>query len=138
MPFKSLLLLVWRYFKRKGNSEKLPFASSNSEVCSAIESNNSKKRGQYGKYTPEQKAMVGKTAAEHGVVVNLCIPDRFILLVTSYYYFHFETRGHSSTRARGVWFRPDPTTTFLTRITKNPIIHEKYPLYCIEDILSTF
>ena len=30
-------------------------ASSNSEVRSAIDSNNSKKRGQYGKYTPEQK-----------------------------------------------------------------------------------
>ena len=49
-------------------------ASSNSEVRSATESNNSKKRGQYGKYTPEQKDMIGKRAAEHGVVANLCIP----------------------------------------------------------------
>ena len=64
-------------------------ASSNSEVWSAIDSNNSKKRGQYGKYTPEQKAMIGKRAAEHGVVANLCIPDHFILGVTSYHSFHF-------------------------------------------------
>ena len=55
-----------------------PIASFNSEVCSAIESNHSKKRGQYGKYTPEQNAMIGKRAAEHGVVANLCIPNRFI------------------------------------------------------------
>ena len=58
-------------------------ASSNSEVRSAIESNNSKKRG-HGKYTPEQMAMIGKRAAEHGVVANLCIPDHLILVVTSY------------------------------------------------------
>ena len=43
-------------------------AAANSEVRSTIEAKNSKKRGQYGKYTPEQKAMVGKRAAEHGVV----------------------------------------------------------------------
>ena len=54
-----------------------------------------KRRGQYGKYTPEQKAMIGKRAAEHGVVANLCIPDHFTLVVTSYHSFHFET-------ARGV------------------------------------
>ena len=72
-------------------------ASSNSEVHSAIDSNNSKKRGQYGKYTPEQKAVIGKRAAEHGVVANLCIPDHFILVATSYHSFHL-TRGHCSTR----------------------------------------
>ena len=70
-------------------------ASSNSEVCSTIDSNNSKKRGQYRKYTPEQKAMIGKSAAEHGVVANLYISDRFILVVTLYHSFRFETRGHS-------------------------------------------
>ena len=32
----------------------------------------------------EQKAMIGKRAAEHGVIANLCIPDHFILVVTSY------------------------------------------------------
>ena len=26
--------------------------------------------------------MIGKRAAEHGVVANLCIPDHFILVVT--------------------------------------------------------
>ena len=73
--------------------------SSNSEVCSTIDSNNSKKRSQYGKYTIEQKAMIGKRAAEHGVVANLCIPDHFILVVTSFHSFHLETRGHSPTHA---------------------------------------
>ena len=34
-----------------------------------------KKKSQYGRYTPEQKAMIGKRAAEHAVVANLCIPD---------------------------------------------------------------
>ena len=77
-------MALFRYFKRKGNSEKLPvniIKSSNSEGHYAIASNN-KKRGQYGKYTPEQKAMIGKTAAEHGVVANLYIPDCFILVVS--------------------------------------------------------
>ena len=106
------MALFW-YFKRKEIARSCPSrssTSSNPEVCSAISSNNSKKRGQYGKYTPEQKAMIGKRAAEHGVVANLCIPDRFILVVTSYHRFHFETRGHSSMHAQGVWFRLDQTT----------------------------
>ena len=80
---KSLLLLVWLYFGTSRGREiarscpSTSIASSNSEVRSAIDSNNSKKRGQYGKYTPEQKAMIGKRAAEHGVVANLCIPTAF-------------------------------------------------------------
>ena len=44
--------------------QKLPnniIASFNSEVCSVIDSNNNKKSGQYGKYTPEQKAVIGKS-----------------------------------------------------------------------------
>ena len=82
----------------------------NSEVRSAIDSNNSIEKSQYGMYTPEQKAMI--ETAEYGVVANLCIPDRFIRVITLYHNFHFETRGHSlghnSTCAQGVWFRPDP------------------------------
>ena len=31
-----------------------------------------------------------------------------------YHSFHSETRGHCSARARGVWFRIDPTTIFFT------------------------
>ena len=40
------------------------------EVCSVINvtSQNSKKRGHYEKYTAEQKAMIVKRAAEHGVI----------------------------------------------------------------------
>ena len=55
---------------KKGKSEKLPdphgplaqsvpstaIAAANSEVRSTIEAKNSKKKGQYGKYTPEQRA----------------------------------------------------------------------------------
>ena len=121
-------MALFRYFKRKGNSKKLLInihcIFQFSEVRSAIESINSKKRGQYGKYTHEQNAMIGKRAAEYGVVANLCIPDRFILVVTSYHSFHFKARGHSSTCACRVWFKPDPTTTFLPQITTNHTIHE--------------
>ena len=43
-------------------------AAANLNVRSIIESQNRQKRGNYGKFTPEQKAMIGKRAAEHGVV----------------------------------------------------------------------
>ena len=48
-----MVLHVFRYFKRKRNSENLP-----------------KNRGHRGKYTPEQKAIIGNSTAEHGVVVH--------------------------------------------------------------------
>ena len=67
-------MVLFRYFKRKLNSENLPINIDcifKLKVRSATESNNSKKRGHYGKYTPEQKAMIGKRAAEHGVVAAL-------------------------------------------------------------------
>ena len=96
------------------------------QLRSLLCSNNSKKSGYYGKYTLEQKAMIGKRAAEHDVT-NLCIPERFILVVTLYHTF-LETRAHFFTRAPGVWFRPDPTTILLPQITTNPSIHEKLPL----------
>ena len=135
---KSLLLLVWCYFGNSRGREiakccypPASIASSYSEVRYAIFSNNNKK---YGKYTPKQKAMI---AGQRGVVANLCIPDRFTLVINSYHSFHFETRGHCSRSMRvpGVWFRHDPTTLFLPRITTNPSIQEiyispeKYPLY---------
>ena len=40
-------------------------------LFNSIDSNISKRSGQYGKYTPEQKAMIGKRAAEHGVVATV-------------------------------------------------------------------
>ena len=69
---------------------------------------------------------IGKRAAEQGVVANLCTPDHFILVVNLYHRhrFYFETRGHCSMRAWGVWFRPDQTTFILPRTTSNPSIHE--------------
>ena len=71
-------MALFRYFKREKNNLPNPhlaqsvpstsIAAANSEVCSVIESQNNKKRGQYAKYTPEQKTMIRKRAAEHGVV----------------------------------------------------------------------
>ena len=73
-------MALFRYFKREKNNlpdphgplaQSVPSTSieaANSEVRSVIESQNNKKRGQYAKYTPEQKSMIGKRAAEHGVV----------------------------------------------------------------------
>ena len=77
-----------------------------------------------------------KGTDEHGVVADLCIPDCFILVVTSYHSFYFETRGHCSTCAWGVWFKPDLTTIFYyeslqIRESKKiyPLPPENYPLY---------
>ena len=43
-------------------------AAANSEVRSVLAKTTSNKRGNCEKYTPEQKAIIGKRAAEHGVV----------------------------------------------------------------------
>ena len=59
--------------------------------------------------------------------------------VTSYH-SHFKIRGHSCMRARRVWFKPDPTTNFLPRITTNLSIHENFtppPKYLLYGILTT-
>ena len=54
-------------------------AAANSKVRVVLQSSQStagsKKRGSYAKYTPEQKAVFGKRAAEHGVTaaVRHCI-----------------------------------------------------------------
>ena len=49
-------------------------AVANLEVSTAIDTalRNSGKGGHYEKYTPQQKAMIGKTAAEHGVAASVC------------------------------------------------------------------
>ena len=47
-------MALFRYFKE--DSSKLP------------SHDNEKKRGQYGSTPPKQKAMIGKRAAEHGVI----------------------------------------------------------------------
>ena len=68
-------MALFRYFKNNlpdphgPSAQSVPstsIAAANSEVRSVIESENNKKRGQYAKYTPEQKAMIGKRAVEHG------------------------------------------------------------------------
>ena len=79
-------MALFRYFKKeKGNSpnphgplaQSVPstsIAAANSEVGTVIDtmsSHNSKKRGSYDKYTPEQKAMIRKRAAEHGVAASV-------------------------------------------------------------------
>ena len=45
------------------------------------------------KYTPEQKATIGKRAAEHGVVAT-CASQTALY----WYHGHFETRGQSCMR----------------------------------------
>ena len=74
-------MALFQYFKREKNNlpdPHGPLAQSvpsiaNSEVRSVIESQNNKKRGQYAKYTPEQKSMIGKRATVH-VVYAICTP----------------------------------------------------------------
>ena len=73
-------MALYLYFKKKENlpdpngplAQSVPSSSIeavNSNVRSVIESDMPpQKRGQYGKYTPEQKAMISKRPAEHGVV----------------------------------------------------------------------
>ena len=75
-------MALFQYFKREKNnlpnphgplSQSVPstsIAAANSEVRSVIVRNN-KKRGQYPKYTPEQKSMIGKRAPEH--LYTMCI-----------------------------------------------------------------
>ena len=80
-------MALFRYFKKeKGNlpdpdgplAKSVPstaIAAANSEVSAVMHttsSHNCKKRGHYEKYMPEQKAMIGKRAAEHGVAATVC------------------------------------------------------------------
>ena len=66
------MALVWRYFETSREREiarscpSTLITSSNSEVRSAIFFQTTAKQ-------VEQKALIGKTAAEHDVVANLCI-----------------------------------------------------------------
>ena len=121
-------MALFRYFKReKGNlpdphgplARSVPstsIAAANSEVSTAIDtaSRNSGKRGHYEKYTPQQKAMIGKTAAEHASVripraraQNGC--------------------GFNANRAPRNFFHEIAKITTFTKIL--PL--EKYPLYGI-------
>ena len=63
-------MALFRYFKRKGNSEKLPINIDclPTQKFAPLLIQTTAKRGTSGKYTPEQKAMIGKRAAEHDVV----------------------------------------------------------------------
>ena len=79
-------MALFRYFKKeKGNFPdphgslaqsvlSTSIAAANSEVHAVIDTmstHNSKKRGSFEKYTPEQKAMIWKRAAEHGVAASV-------------------------------------------------------------------
>ena len=81
--------------------------------------------------------MIGKRAAEHGVVANLCIPDRCILVVTSYLSFHFYTSkleaialrvhegcGLNMTRSQFFYHK-----SLQIRASTKILPSEKYPLY---------
>ena len=95
-------MALFRYFKREKNNLPDPYgplaqsvpstsiAAANSEVLSVIESKNNKKRGQYAKYTPEQKSMIRKRAAEHGVVAAV---RYYIRQIRSTPFVHHVHRG---------------------------------------------
>ena len=76
-------MALYRYFK--ASDTKLPdprgplskdvpstaIAAANGEVKHVVELQRGKTRGPYTKFTPEQKAEIGKRAAEHGVVATV-------------------------------------------------------------------
>ena len=78
-------MALYRYFKASQDT-KLPdprgplskevpstaIAAANNEVKHVVELQRGKTRGTYTKFTPEQKAEVGKRAAEHGVAATVC------------------------------------------------------------------
>ena len=68
---------------------------------------------------------------EHGVVANLCIPDRFIQFVTLYHSFHLKTRSHSSTCGLDLI----RTHIFTTNHYKSEHPRNFYPLYSVTKIL---
>ena len=105
-------MALFRYFKKENTklpdphgplAQSVPSTSIeavNSEVRSVIESHNNKKRGQYGKYTQQQKAMIGQRAAEHGVVAAV-----------QYYIKDFPNLKENTVQmCTGVWFRTGSTT----------------------------
>ena len=47
-------------------------AAANGEVNHMVKLQRGKTRGRYTKFIPEQKAEIGKQAAEHGVVATVC------------------------------------------------------------------
>jgi hypothetical protein len=80
-------MALFRYFEKKCN-DKLPdpngppslsvpsssISAANSKVGPLLDepATASKKRGHYAKFTSEEKAMIGKRAAELGVVAAVC------------------------------------------------------------------
>ena len=74
---------LYRYFKASDTklpdprgplSKEVPLtaiAAANGEVKHVVELQRGKTRGPYTKFTPEQKAEIGKRAAEHGVVATV-------------------------------------------------------------------
>ena len=76
-------MALYRYFKASDTklpdprgplSKEVPstaIAAANGEVKHVVELQRGKTRGPYTKFTPEQKAEIGKRAAEHGVVATV-------------------------------------------------------------------
>ena len=76
-------MAFYRYFKASDTklpdpqsplSKEVPstaIAAANNEVKHVVELQRGKTRGPYTKFTPEQKAEIGKRAAERGVVATV-------------------------------------------------------------------
>ena len=139
-PIKSLLLLVWHHFgtlrgKKIAHQHWLHLTTQN---FAPLLIQTTAKRGASMECTLLNRRLWLERELQSMV---LHIPDRFILMITSYHQFHFETRGQSSTCAWGVQFRPDPTTIFYhkslqirtssTNLLPHPPPKKKFLLYCI-------
>ena len=64
-------MALFRYFKKEKDNlphPHGPLAQCVPSTSIAAANSDSKERGHYEKYTPKQKTMIGKRAAEHGVV----------------------------------------------------------------------
>ena len=144
-----IAMSLFRYFKKEKGSPQLPnpygslakvipsssIAAANVEVRSVITATtNSRKRAPYGKYTPEQKAVIGKSASENGVVAeqnsyiknivgirvlssafklfaNFSSPNLSILVVASYHSINFEEIRHF------YFYRMVDSTNFFPRMS---------------------
>ena len=137
------MALFW-YFKRKGNSEKLPIDcifQFISLFCYWFKQQ--KKEGPVWKVHSWTEGYDWKKSCWTWSCSQLVHPRPLYTdgnLVSQLSVRNYN-RGHSSTCARGVWFTPDPTTFFTTNHYKSehprkfypPPPPEKYPLYSIRN-----
>ena len=133
-------MALYRYFKASDTklpdprgplSKEVPLtaiAAANGEVKHVVELQRGKTRGPYTKFTPEQKAEIGKRAAEHGVVATVRyyekrFPGKLAPAVSA------NGRGQLESSIREIYFREN----FVPR--KFGAI--RYCILCIKKYVST-